>query len=216
MFGPPREVIGVVGNLKHGGPQWPVQAEAFYLVNAAVASPLQVVLRVSPGASLPLDRIRQAAQGVGPRVLFDGVRSGSENFGARIVTPRHRAMLFSLLGGLGLLLALVGIASMTAYAVTRRTREIGIRMAFGARPADVVRTIVKDAAWPVLIGLLIGLGGARLATKIIASFLFETTPIDPGTFAATAGVLGVAACLAAWLPARHAARVDPVVALRAD
>jgi ABC-type antimicrobial peptide transport system permease subunit len=105
---------------------------------------------------------------------------------------------------------------MTAYAVTRRTQEIGIRMAFGASPADVVRTMVRDAAWPAFLGLAVGIAGAFYATRIVASFLFNTTPHDPATFAAVAMLMSVAALVAAWLPARRAARVDPVIALRAE
>jgi ABC-type antimicrobial peptide transport system permease subunit len=89
-------------------------------------------------------------------------------------------------------------------------------MAFGAGPADVVLTMVRDAAWPALLGLSVGMAGAFYATRIIASFLFETTPHDPATFAAVAGLMGVATLVAAWLPARRAALVDPAIALRAE
>jgi ABC-type antimicrobial peptide transport system permease subunit len=133
-----------------------------------------------------------------------------------VVTPRRRTLLLGLLGGLGMLLTLVGVFSMTAYAVARRTQEIGVRMAFGAAPVDVVRTMVRDAAWPAFLGLAVGIAAAFYATRIIASFLFETTAHDPATFAAAAGLMGVAALVAAWVPARRAARVDPVIALRAE
>jgi ABC-type antimicrobial peptide transport system permease subunit len=162
------------------------------------------------------DRLRQMAQGVGPKVLVGRIRSGTDDLGERVVTPRRRTLLFSLLGGLGLLLTLVGIFSMTAYAVARRTQEIGIRTAFGARPADVVLMVVRDAAWPALLGLAAGMAGAFYATRVIASFLFETTSHDPATFGAVAFLMGAAALVAAWVPARRAARVDPVIALRAE
>jgi putative ABC transport system permease protein len=105
---------------------------------------------------------------------------------------------------------------MTAYAVARRTREIGVRVAFGARPGQVVGVMIRDAAWPVVLGLVAGLAGTYYATRIIASFLFETTPHDPATLVAVAALLGSAACLAAWLPARRAAAVDPLIALRTE
>ena len=91
-----------------------------------------------------------------------------------------------------------------------------VRVAFGARPAQVVGVMVRDAAWPVAIGLLTGLAGSYFATGVIRSFLFETTPHDPATLVTAVGLLGAAACLAAWLPARRAAAVDPVAALRAE
>jgi FtsX-like permease family protein len=99
-----------------------------------------------------------------------------------------------------MVLTLVGIFSMTAYAVTRRTQEIGIRMAFGARPSQVVGTMVRDAAWPAFFGLFVGIVGALYWTRVVASFLFETTPNDPATFAAVAVLMGVAALVAAWVP----------------
>jgi ABC-type antimicrobial peptide transport system permease subunit len=125
-------------------------------------------------------------------------------------------LLLTLLGLFGLLLTLVGIFSMTAYAVARRTREIGVRVAFGARPAQVVGVMIRDAAWPVGIGLVAGLAATYYATRVIRSFLFQTAPHDPATLVAVVALLGVAACFAAWLPARRAASVDPLAALRAE
>jgi ABC-type antimicrobial peptide transport system permease subunit len=89
-------------------------------------------------------------------------------------------------------------------------------MAFGARPGHVIWETARDAAWPVAIGLAAGLAGAFFGTRVLASFLFETTPTDPVTFAVVTVLLGSSALVAAWLPARRAARVDPVVALRAE
>jgi ABC-type antimicrobial peptide transport system permease subunit len=125
-------------------------------------------------------------------------------------------LLLTMLGVFGLLLTVVGIFSMTAYAVARRTREIGVRVAFGARPAQVVGVMVRDAVWPVVFGLAAGLAGTYYATRVISSFLFETPPHDPTTLVVVVALLGLAASLAAWLPARRAALVDPVSALRAE
>jgi len=105
---------------------------------------------------------------------------------------------------------------MTAYAVARRTREIGVRVACGAGPTEVVGTMLRDAAWPVAFGLVSGLAGAYYATRLVASFLFQTTPHDPATLVAVVALLGCAAGVAAWLPARRAASIDPVAALRID
>jgi ABC-type antimicrobial peptide transport system permease subunit len=149
-------------------------------------------------------------------VFVDRIRPGTDWFDDRIVSEHHRTELLGLLGALGLLLALVGVASVTAYAVARRTQEIGVRMTFGARPGQIVRTMLADAARPVVIGLVIGLVGAFFATRVVASFLFQTTVHDPATFAAVIATMIASAGLAAWLPARRAARVDPVVALRSE
>jgi ABC-type antimicrobial peptide transport system permease subunit len=177
---------------------------------------MTVVLRLRPGASISNARLREIAQSIGPRVVIGEIGYGSDALAERVATPRHRTLLLGLLGGFGLLLTLVGIFSMTAYAVARRTQEIGVRMAFGAQPGDVIRTMVGDAVWPLVLGLAIGLGGAYFATTVIQSFLFETTPHDPATFAAVALLTAIGACLAAWVPARRAAHIDPVNALRAE
>jgi ABC-type antimicrobial peptide transport system permease subunit len=103
---------------------------------------------------------------------------------------------------------------MTAYAVARRTQEIGIRMVFGAQAGQVVGSVVRDTLLPVTLGIVVGLIGAGLSTRAIQSFLFETEPIDIPTFAGVALVLLLTGCFAAWLPARRATRIDPVVALR--
>jgi len=213
---PPRRIIGVVGNIRHSGPLWAPRPEVYQLYGQIAPHPLRIVLRPRPSAVLSADRLRQMAEAVGPKVLVGPVRSGTDDLSERVVTPRRRTVLLGLLGALGMLLTLVGIFSMTAYAVARRTQEIGIRMALGARPADVTRAMVRDAAWPALIGLSAGLAGAFYATRVIASFLFETTPHDPATFATVAALMGGATLVAAWLPARRAARVDPVTALRAE
>jgi ABC-type antimicrobial peptide transport system permease subunit len=121
-----------------------------------------------------------------------------------------------LLGGLGLLLALVGVFAMTAYAVTRRTAEIGVRMAFGASPAQVVRTMLKDSAVPILIGVALGIAGAIASTRLIQSFLFETDPTDGVTLASVTLALVTSGCLAALVPAMRASRVDPSTCLRVE
>ncbi len=215
-------VMGVIADLRHGGPLgrrsenfpqvfFPLKPTEFDLNQA-----MTVVLRPSGRTSDLGIRLREAAHSIGPRVLIERIRTANDWFADRVVTPRRRTVLLSLLGGLGLVLALVGVFGMTAYAVECRTSEIGVRMAFGARPGQVVATIVRDAAASISIGTLLGLGGAAFTTRVIESFLFETTPTDAATFAAVALTLVVVGCLAALVPAMHAARVDPVATLRAD
>ena len=160
--------------------------------------------------------LRDTAQSIGPPVIIDRIATAETYLNDRIQRPRSSTWLLSILGAIGLLLALVGVFSVTAYAVARRTREIGVRMAFGARPNDVVSTMLRDAIAPIVAGLGVGLAASYYATAVIKSFLFETTPHDPGALAAAAILLGATALIAAWIPARRAARVDPVMALRAE
>jgi len=220
------EVIGVVPDLKNQGADdrnMPASmresVELFAMYHPAPADrpePMVVVVRPRANAAALVERLRQAAQSAGPRTIIDRIRTGEEWQDATVVTPRRRTVLLSLLGGLGLLLTLIGVFGMTAYAVARRTQEIGVRMAFGASARDVVREMVRDAAWPVAIGMTVGLVGAWGATRVISTFLFDTTPTDVPAFAAAAALLAFAALVAVWIPARRAALVDPVTSLRSE
>jgi predicted permease len=214
-------ILGVVADIRHGGPFGQMGSEVFLPFTASADSlhrALALTIVVRPSGTNPdlASQLRRAAQRVGPRVLVERIRTGGDWLGDRVITPRRRTVLLGLLGGLGLVLAAVGVFGMTAYAVSRRTQEIGVRMAFGARPGVVVRQMLRDSAMPIAIGTIVGLGGAALATRLIASFLFQTDPIEPVTFAAVAALLMATGCLAAWIPARRAARVDPVLALRTE
>jgi putative ABC transport system permease protein len=213
-------IVGVVPNIRHGGPQGQVEPEMYVLPDPnrtdTSSLTLAMIMRLREGAPLSIDRLKQTAEAVGPRVLVGRARPATALISQQVAEPRHRMLLLTLLALFGLLFTLVGIFSMTAYAVARRTREIGVRVACGARSGQVVAAMIRDAVWPVALGLVAGLAGTYYATRLIASFLFQTTPHDPTTLVAVVAVLGAAACLAAWLPARRAASVDPVTALRAD
>ncbi len=177
---------------------------------------MTIVVRPSGDSRAFVDGMQRVAHAIGPRVVIEHIRSADELFAERVITPRRRMVLLTLLAALGLVLALVGVFGTTAYAVTRRTAEIGLRLAVGARPAQVVRTIIRDSAAPVVVGTAIGLGGAAAATRAIESFLFETSPTDPVTLAAVAIVLIVTGAVAALVPALRAAHVDPASTLRAE
>ena len=126
----------------------------------------------------------------------------------------RRPTVTVLLGGIWGTVALIGIYGITAYAVTQRTRELGLRMAIGARPAEVVGLLLKENLWLVLGGLVLGTTGATLATRALRSMLFGVSTLDAITFVGAALVLGGVAMLATYVPARRAARIDPMVALR--
>jgi predicted permease len=220
----PWTVIGVINDLRHGGPlqlttRSEPDAQVFFPLSISeydLNTAMTVVMRPSGSMRGLPDQLRRVARGLGPRVLVERIRTGEELFGDRVLTPRRRTVLLGLLGGLGLALALVGVFGMTAYSVTRRTAEIGVRLAFGAEPRQVVRTMLRDAAVPIGIGTVLGVGGALLATRVIESFLFSTTPTDPVTLASVAVILCVTGCLAALVPAMRAAKVDPASSLRAE
>jgi putative ABC transport system permease protein len=129
---------------------------------------------------------------------------------------RLNLLLFALLGGLALALATVGVYGVVAYSVTQRTHEIGVRMAIGARPGDVVRMVLGEGGRLAVAGVAVGSVVAIAGARLIRGLLFEVSANDPLTFAGVAvGLLGVA-LLASYIPARRATRVDPMIALRGE
>jgi ABC-type antimicrobial peptide transport system permease subunit len=124
--------------------------------------------------------------------------------------------VFGIFAATALLFAAIGLSAVIAYAVRQRTREIGVRMALGARGSDVVRLVVREAAELTLIALAIGVGTTWILTRAIANLLFRVAPSDPATLVATTILLAAVALVAAYLPARRATRIDPLIALRTE
>jgi len=133
-----------------------------------------------------------------------------------LMPQRVAALVTGVLGVVGLLLATVGLYGIIAYSVSQRTKEIGVRLALGARGVDVLRMIVREGMRLTAVGVAIGLVLAAAATKVIAGFLFGVSPFDVATFIGMAGVFTAVALVATWLPARRAAVANPMVALRGD
>jgi len=131
-----------------------------------------------------------------------------------VATPRFNTTLLAIFAALALVLTAVGLYGVMSYSVAQRTNEIGIRMALGAQTKDVLRLIVSQGLRLVVIGLVVGLVGAFAATRLLASLLFGVKTTDPVTFGIVALVLAVIALIACYIPARRAARVDPLEALR--
>jgi ABC-type antimicrobial peptide transport system permease subunit len=133
-----------------------------------------------------------------------------------IDAPRFNMALLAAFAVIALVLAVVGLAAVIGYEVTERTQEIGIRMALGARTENVRRLAMKHGLTPAFIGVVVGVIGALGATRLASSMLYGVAPRDPPTFVGVVALLALIALGAAWLPARRATRVDPMIALRAD
>jgi ABC-type antimicrobial peptide transport system permease subunit len=135
---------------------------------------------------------------------------------ASVAPPRFRMLLLTLFAIAATLIAICGIYGLMAYAVTQRRREIGVRMALGAQRGDVLRLVLTQAFRVVVTGVIVGVAGAAVVTRVLQRFLFGVTPTDPIAFTTVTLLLIAVGLLAAWLPARRATRIDPCVALRAE
>ncbi len=151
---------------------------------------------------------------IDPSLPVTNVKSLEQIVSLSLAQDRFNTLLLGLFAGIGLLLAVIGIYGVVAYSVMQRTREIGIRIALGARSGDVLRMVVAQGMLPALTGVLIGLGGAYGLTRLLSTLLFGVTPTDTVTFAGTAVLLTGVALGACFVPARKATRVDPMVSLR--
>jgi putative ABC transport system permease protein len=218
---PLMEIVGVVGDVRQsldadapaemyvpylqGAPD-PVLAGLFRNVSLAVRTkgdPFQAA-RGLRGAVAAIDRDQPVVK----------LRSMEETMHASVAAPRFRAVLVGLFAAIALLLAATGVYGVMAYAVSQRRHEIGLRMALGAGTSELRRMVLADALRLAIAGAALGLAGGLGVSRALAGFLFQTTPADPLTFAAAPAVLGAAALLASYVPARRATRVDPMIALR--
>jgi predicted permease len=160
--------------------------------------------------------IRAAVRELDPLLPTPAVTTLSAATSGVLAPQRMAALITSVLGAVGLLLAAVGLYGIVAYLVGQRTREIGVRMALGATQRDVLRLVVTDGMRPVAVGMGVGLLLAFGVTRLLMAFLLGVSPLDAVTFVAGAALLTAVALLASWLPARRAAATDPVRALRAE
>jgi ABC-type antimicrobial peptide transport system permease subunit len=182
--------------------QSPRQRSMYFYVRTAI-DPAQIA-----------SAIRGAVASIDPNLPIVNMRTMEAQLDANMATERLLALLTGAFAGLATLLAAIGLYGVLAFNVARRTREIGIRMALGASATQVRGLVVREVAAIIVIGLVVGLGAAYAAGELVKSVLFETAPADPWIFASAAAALGVIALAAAYLPARRATGVDPMIALR--
>jgi putative ABC transport system permease protein len=219
------EIVGVVGNVKHeslseepAATLYVPLAQAPKGVASALAGSLNVAVRGAPGgfkdAQALAYTLRRETQAVDPEVPASNIRAMDQFLDTALAAQRFNLWLLAVFGGAALLIAAAGLYGVMAYAVNQRAREIGLRMALGAQPLDVLRMIVGQGMKLAMLGVVVGLAAALALTRLMSRLLFGVSATDPATFAFIVLLLTAVALLACYLPARRATRVNPVVALQ--
>jgi ABC-type antimicrobial peptide transport system permease subunit len=177
---------------------------------------MDVVVKVAGEPLDAIERVREALRSVDPRLPMVNPRTVETIVEESMASTSFTVLLLGIAAGVALLLGTVGIYGVIAYIVSRRTQEIGIRMALGAPAATVLTDVVRQGMRLTGLGVAIGLLASWGLSRALASLLYGVSATDPLTFAGTAGLVAVVSLLATWLPARRAARIDPVKALRSE
>ncbi|MEY2562837.1 MAG: hypothetical protein QOH88_1030 [Verrucomicrobiota bacterium] len=212
-----RTIIGVVGNVKHRTLNMEFTPEVYLSASQIPMDSMSIVARTSVSNPAAItSAVRSELAAVDRNIPLVRVRVFDEYLSRALARPRFNAMLLSIFAATALLLTAIGIYGVMAYSVSQRTSEIGIRIALGAGRNSIFRLVVGQAMAIVGISLAIGLIGALAATRLLNSLLFGVGASDPFTFVGIMLLVSVVAFIAAWLPARRAMRVDPIIALRAE
>ena len=209
-------VVGIVASTRSDGPNGPYKPELFLPLEQSPPGFVTLVLEPARDVASLTAALRQTLHEVDPLIPVGTLDPIDNLVGDTVALPRLYALLVGLFAATALLLAAVGVYGVMAYSVAQRRREIGVRLALGAAPSRVARMILESSGRLAAIGLIVGLGGALLTGQLIGKLLFGVSPYDAPTFIAVPVILGVATIVAAWLPARRAMRVDPLVAIREE
>jgi predicted permease len=211
-----RTIVGVVGNIRHDGPEMDWRTQAFVPIVQSRVVGATLVLRTTSNLSGILPAVKSAVWSEFPELPIPDVYTLEHYFDGLIAQRHLNMLLLGLFGLLGIIIASIGIYGVMAYVVAQRTQEIGIRMALGAVPAAILWSVLGRAALYLALGLAIGVTWAWGLAKLVEGFLFEISPHDLTVYIAVFIVLAATGLAAAFLPARRAAHVDPLVALRMD
>jgi putative ABC transport system permease protein len=210
------EIVGVIADVKSYGANEATPSTVYLPFDQAPLGDVSVLVRATASTALTINGTRAAIKEVdGDLPVFD-VRTMTEVVSDSVAQPRFYAILLGSFAGIALVIAALGIYGVISYAVSQRTRELGIRIALGAQKERVVRLVIGQGLTLTLLGIAVGIAGALIMTRLIATMLFGVAPADPLTFVGVATMFVLVACLASYLPARRAAGVDPIIAMRAE
>ena len=212
----PHEIVGVVGDVRFVGVNTPASQEMYFPLAQSPFVAMNLVVR-SDGAVGPLiDAVKRKLAEIDPELPVANVSTMNEVVAASIAQPRLTTQFVGCFAGIALLLTIIGIYGVIAYAVTQRTREIGVRVAVGASPAKILLLVLNQGMQMVLLGIAVGTVASLTATRLLSSLLFGTSPRDPFILSAVPCLIIMVAIFACYVPAHRAAHIDPMAALRSD
>jgi putative ABC transport system permease protein len=210
-----REVVGVVANTRHDSLAEPQGPEMYVPFAQDAGRSLDIVLRVSSANLVGLNAdVKRAVREIDKDLYVPPLDPMTKFVAIHLAQPRFNMMLLAVFATVAMILAAIGIYGVIAYSVTQRTREIGIRMALGAQRTQMLGLVLRQSMMLVVIGIVIGFLVALAATRVMATLLYGVSANDISIYATVIALLGAAALLASYLPARRAMKVDPMVALR--
>jgi putative ABC transport system permease protein len=210
------EIVGIAGDVKHNSLVDEVGYDVYFACYQSYSKQTHFVARTQGDPMTVAKDIQRAIWQVAPDTGVFNVMPVTRLSANTVWQSRVWGLLFGIFSGIALVLATAGIYGVMTYFVTQRTREIGVRIALGAQWRDMLKLILRSGMTLVIIGLAVGLAGALALTRLMTTLLFEVSPTDPITFVVVALCVILATLLACYIPARRAAKVDPLVALRYD
>jgi putative ABC transport system permease protein len=211
---PPFEVIGVAGDIRGVSLQEEPGPMVYVAYWERIPRRAAIAIRTTADPRFSAGLLKEAVHSLDAQLPVSAIQTMQQVEDGSLAGRRFQMLLIAAFAGSALLLAALGMYGVLAYSVARRTNELGVRMALGARQGAVMAMVLRQAITPVLLGLAAGIVCALALGRIIAGLLFSVSPSDPKTIAGVAVITIAAALAAAWVPARRATRIDPLIALR--
>ena len=210
------KIVGIVGDVKYLGRAGKADSDAAYYMafGQSYSQRMYLAVRASEGAGGMMAQLRREIQAANPAATVSQTGTMRQALDRDVAEPRFQTALLALFAATALLMASVGIYGLISFSVAQRTQEIGVRIALGAQPGDVLRLVIRQAMALAAVGIALGLAGSLALTRLLQAMLFGTSAKDPFTFALVPCALLGVVLLAAAIPARRATRISPVVALR--